>query len=91
MESGELETARSYLSIEGGHGTVSSQWKLDCSIPPWNEGRKLWEVGDLSVEGERIDSCYVLWKGEKWEIYDCSFETVEGLRRFLLSIPLSRL
>jgi hypothetical protein len=80
VAAGDLETARSYLSIEGGHGRVSQGWKLDCAIPPWNEGKELWKPDDIKVEGESIDSCHVLWNGEKWELYDCSFGSVQDMR-----------
>jgi hypothetical protein len=83
VAAGDLETARSYLSIEGGHGTVSSQWKLDCAIPPWQEGTKLWEKGDVSVEGDSISDCHVVWKGENWDVFDSSFQTVGDLKMFL--------
>eukprot|EP00980_Cylindrotheca_fusiformis_P003036 scaffold709_cov197-Cylindrotheca_fusiformis.AAC.4 len=97
VAAGDLTTARSYLSIEGGHGRVSTGWRLDCSISPWDEGKQLWKNdGDsnIQVQGDSIDSCHILWKGEKWEIYDCSFETVEELRNYLsasLDGPLSKI
>jgi hypothetical protein len=84
VSAGDLATARSYLSIEGGHGRVSNGWKLDCAIPPWNEGNKLWTPDDLKIEGDSIESCRVLWGREEWEIYDCSFESKEELRDFLM-------
>jgi hypothetical protein len=86
VSAGDLETARSYLSIEGGHGRVSSGWRLDCSISPWDEGTALWMYGgegDIQVEGDSIDSCYILWKGEKWELYDCNFRNVQDLSYYL--------
>jgi hypothetical protein len=86
---GDLETARSYLSIEAGHGTVSSGWTLDCTIPPWNKGRSLHEVtgGPIKVQGDDLASCSISWKGELWELYDCSFESLEDLKVFLGSMP----
>lgn len=83
---GDLKTARSYLSIEGGHGRVSRGWRLDCAISPWDEGTALWTHNgdcDVHVEGDSIDSCYIMWKGERWEVYDCSFQNVQDLNYYL--------
>ena len=88
VSAGDLATARSYLSIEGGHGRVSNGWKLDCSIPPWNKGEKLWTLNDLKIEGETISSCCIFWKDEKWEICDCSFESKEALQKFFQNTPI---
>jgi hypothetical protein len=81
----DLITARSYLSIRAGHGTVSSGWKLDCAIPPWNEGETITSLmdGPMIVEGVDIESCSILWNGETWDVYDCSFESIEDLKAFL--------
>ena len=83
VAAGDLDTARSYLSIQGGHGTISSQWTIDSAIPPWNEGTKLWNPNELMVvEGDSIDTCQLSWKGEKWDLFDSSFETVRELKSF---------
>ncbi|KAG7337316.1 hypothetical protein IV203_030139 [Nitzschia inconspicua] len=86
---GDLDTARSYLSVEAGHGTVSSGWKLDCTIPPWNKGRTLSETmggGPTFVEGPDLASCSILWNGENWELYDCSFGTIDELQKLFEGI-----
>ncbi|OEU20482.1 hypothetical protein FRACYDRAFT_267654 [Fragilariopsis cylindrus CCMP1102] len=85
VANGDLITARSYLSIEGGHGRVSNKWKLDCAIPSWNEGKDIQSVGDgcLVVTGTDILSCSVVWKGYNWDVFDCSFESVDELKVFL--------
>lgn len=86
VASGDLVTARSYLSIQGGHGTVSSGWILDCSIAPWDEGMVLWKLNGgngVAVEGDTIETCGITWNGEKWSIYDCSFKDVSELRNYL--------
>ena len=85
VANGDLITARSYLSIEGGHGRVSNKWKLDCAIPSWNEGKDIQSVGDgcLVVTGTDILSCSVVWKGYNWDVFDCSFESVDELKGFL--------
>jgi hypothetical protein len=87
VEAGDLTTARSYLSIEGGHGRVSKDWTLDCSIPPWNEGTQLWGEGDVRVDGEAIEGCQVKWKDDMWDVLDCSFDSVRELEEFLSFSP----
>lgn len=92
VAAGDLAAAKNYLNIEAGHGTVSSGWTLDCAIPPWNEGKKRFfdRTSALHVVGESIEACQVIWKGEKWDVMDCSFGTPAALRNFLLnSIPSS--
>jgi len=84
VEAGDLVTARSFLSIEGGHGRVSRDWKLDCAIPHWNEQQVLWKKGEIHVEGDSLTECLVMWKEEAWEIFDSSFENVNELKQFLL-------
>ncbi|VEU37952.1 unnamed protein product [Pseudo-nitzschia multistriata] len=88
VASGDLATARSHLGIEGGHGTVSSGWKLDCTIPHWNGGKTLESVGGghLEVVGTDLTSCSVVFKGLSWSIYDCSFENIDELKQFLNGI-----
>ncbi len=87
IDKGDLETARSYLSIEGGHGLVSKNWILDCTIPHWNEGKDVTSVGGsrLEVVGTDLDSCRIIWKGYNWDLYDCSFESIDDLKQFLSS------
>jgi hypothetical protein len=84
VSAGDLVTARSYLSIEAGHGTISQGWKLDCAIPPWHEGKKLLESKDITIMGKSLESCYVVWKGERWDLCDCSFGSLQELQEFLV-------
>jgi hypothetical protein len=85
IKSGDLETARSYLSIEGGHGLVSNGWKLDCAIPHWNEGKDIASIGGSALEivGTDLLSCTIVWKGRTWELYDCSFDNIDDLKKFV--------
>ena len=86
IDSGDLKTARSYLSIEGGHGVVSNGWKLDCAIPYWNEGKDITFIGGgshLEVVGTDLLSCSIIWKERNWDLYDCSFTSIDHLRQFL--------
>ncbi|KAL3922575.1 MAG: hypothetical protein SGILL_002132, partial [Bacillariaceae sp.] len=85
VANGDLTTARSWLSIEAGHGTVSSGWKLDCAIPPWNEGKTLSSVmggGLIEVKGEALNDCSIVWNGQEWDLFDCNIELV-SLKTFL--------
>eukprot|EP00536_Pseudo-nitzschia_multiseries_P004466 jgi/Psemu1/285118/fgenesh1_pg.74_\ len=85
VANGDLATARSYLSIEGGHGLISEGWTLDCTIPHWNEGKDIATVGDghLEIVGTDLTSCSIFFKGLHWDIYDCSFENIDQLQQFL--------
>mmetsp|Transcript_12878 Transcript_12878/g.30406 ORF Transcript_12878/g.30406 Transcript_12878/m.30406 type:complete len:376 (+) Transcript_12878:86-1213(+) len=91
VNNGDLEMARSYLSIEGGHGLVSNGWKLDCSIPHWNEGKDIVTIGGshMKVVGDNLLSCRIVWKGHNWDLYDCSFENVDDLKQFLVGSKIS--
>ena len=83
VNANDLDTARSYLSIEAGHGTVSSGWKLDCAIPPWREGANfLLNRGSVQVQGNST----ILWGSESWDVMDNSFETLEQLASFLTTL-----
>mmetsp|Transcript_593 Transcript_593/g.1425 ORF Transcript_593/g.1425 Transcript_593/m.1425 type:complete len:374 (-) Transcript_593:11-1132(-) len=85
VANGDLATARSYLSIEGGHGLISKGWTLDCAIPHWNEGKDIATVcdGHLEIVGTDLVSCRIVFKGLNWDIYDCSFENIDELKQFL--------
>lgn len=88
INNGDLKTARSYLSIEGGHGLVSNGWKLDCAIPHWNEGKDITSIGGgshLEVVGTDLLSCSIVWKKRNWDLYDCSFTSIDRLKQFLNS------
>eukprot|EP00934_Nitzschia_sp_Nitz4_P004576 Nitzschia sp. Nitz4//scaffold3_size479765//31760//32920//NITZ4_000012-RA/size479765-processed-gene-0.41-mRNA-1//1//CDS//3329550494//4566//frame0 len=87
VAAGDLASARGYLSIEAGHGTVSSGWMLDCAIPLWNEGSKRLfpPCAEIRVVGGTIDSCQVEWDGDLWDVLDCSFASPGQLQHFLLS------
>jgi hypothetical protein len=82
-EQGDMETARAWLSIQGGHGTISSGWVLDAAIEFWKEGTPLWNKSDVHVEGSSIEECHVLWKGERWDVFECSLTRPEDLQALL--------
>ncbi len=80
VEANDLETARAYLTMEAGHGTVSSDWKLDCAIPPWKEGATLmWDRTSIQIQGDS----QLLWEGECWDVLDNSFANLNELVLFL--------
>lgn len=84
VQAGDLDTARAYLSIEAGHGTRSSGWRLDCAIPPGNENTVLpWDRTSIEVKGSLPSKATVLWEGESWDILDCSFSSAQELVAFL--------
>jgi hypothetical protein len=80
---GDRSTAEAFLSMEAGHGRISTGWIIDAAIQPWREGHALFEDGDIAVEGDSIDACHVMWKGARWSVYESSFKTVDDLRTVL--------
>jgi hypothetical protein len=83
VERGDLETARSWLSIQGGHGTISTGWVVDAAIEFWTEGSPLWSKSDVCVFGSSIEECHVVWKGERWDVFECSLTSPEDLQALL--------
>lgn len=80
VDANDLETARNYLSMEAGHGTVSSGWKLDCAIPHWKEGTiLLWDRASILIQG----NSQIVWGDESWDVLDNSFQTLKELVSFL--------
>jgi len=77
---GDRITAESYLSIDAGHGSVSKGWLIDCAIQPWKEGTFLNTTEDIIIEGQDMETCKVLWKGQVWGISSCSLTSVQELR-----------
>lgn len=93
VEHGDRETAISYLSLDGGHGTISSGWKIDCSIQSWNHGMRVFDRigGDGGVNvvvGSSGDDCdFFAWDvaigNSSWEIYESSVGTTIELEKLL--------
>lgn len=80
----DLITARSLLHrITGGHGRISSGWKIDHAIEFWREGTALLEKGDVRVDGEDLANCKITWGKEKWEVFESNLETVQELTDLL--------
>lgn len=93
----DRETVISYLSLDGGHGTISSHWQIDCSIQPWNHGRGIFDrIGggennrDVTVVGSGTD--YFQWcvfiGNTEWEIYESSITNAVELEMLLTQTPL---
>ena len=89
INSGERETAISYLTLDGGHGTVSSGWKIDCSIQPWNHGSNVFELigggEEVRVVGAGNDS--FTWEvsiGDSvWQVYESTIRSASELEQLL--------
>ena len=85
IDSGDINTARSYLSIEAGHGRLSKGWELDLAIPPWNERTAFWERGKVTMHGESLEDCFLMFENERWDLFECSLESMKDLKQFLFS------
>ena len=86
IECGDRSTAISYLTLDGGHGTISSGWRVDCSIRPWNHGRRLFECISSSPKLNARNSIHVRVEGvgmevkigdTSWEVLECSIAAFE--------------
>ena len=83
----DVETAKAYLSIEAGHGTISAGWTLDCAIPFWNEGSTIpFDRSSIDVtKGASPVDPTIRWGGFEWDVMDSSFSTIRDLGSFLSS------
>jgi hypothetical protein len=83
LKLGDLEAARAWLGIQGGHGQVSRGWQLDHCIEFWKEGSPLWSKADILVQGEFVEDCRLIWNQEAWIVFECSLVSVDDLRELL--------
>ena len=101
LENNDRETAISYLTLDGGHGTVSSGWKIDCAIQPWNHSINLFDR-ICGVNGERVrvqveasndDFAFgeVRIGNTDWEVYECSETSASALEKVFNCNPLSKM
>ncbi|CAM9728095.1 unnamed protein product, partial [Phaeothamnion confervicola] len=79
--SGRRSKIERYLSLQACHGRVaagrgSAPWSIDSSLQPWLEGTPLMRPSDASVAA---DGGSVTWRGERWEVLECTF-TAAGLQ-----------
>lgn len=97
IQNGDRDTAISHLSLAGGHGTISSGWKVDCALQPWQHGKSVFDCLQCKNEeikvvgsGDVSTSWEVSIGDDSWEVYECSLAKDE-LQQLLLSPKLSRL
>ncbi|KAL7543763.1 hypothetical protein ACHAXR_013061 [Thalassiosira sp. AJA248-18] len=87
IDNGDRETAISYLSLDGGHGKISSGWKIDCSIQSWNHGMNVFErigSGNIRVVGNNADPFWDVTIGDtSWEVYESSIRSATELEQLL--------
>ena len=76
IESGDRTSAEAYLSIDAGHGTITSGWQIDCALQFWKEGTCLFsnESNCFKVSGSDLESCSLTWNGSVWEVYESSMK-----------------
>jgi len=68
----DLETARVWLSMEGGHGRISNGWILDSAIEFWKEGTALLCAEDVRLDGSDLSNFTLVWKGQEWTVFESS-------------------
>ena len=97
LAAGDRATAASHLTLQGGHGTLSSGWRVDASLQPWDEGRSLFDLlgrGAVRVGGEASDvlSWEVSIGATRWCVYESSCRSTTELEQLLTSTScISRL
>ena len=84
VEKGDLDTARRWLSIEGGHGRISTGWKIDAAVNYWVEGTALWKKEQIDVVPDG-DNLTVVWDGRPWEVFESNLDSADGLKALLTS------
>lgn len=91
IQNGDRETAMSYLSLDGGHGTRSSGWKIDCSIQSWNHGLRVFDwIGGVDAQVRVVGggADFISWKvyigTTRWEIYESSAASAIELEMILI-------
>ena len=100
IQNGDRDTAISYLSLAGGHGTISSGWKIDCALQPWQHGKSVFDCLQCNTCNEEVKvigssnvgciSWEVLIGNDSWDVYECSLSR-EKLQQLFLSRNMSRL
>ena len=83
VQSGDRKSAEAYLSIDAGHGTISSGWKIDCALQYWKEGMCLFSNEDSGMKidgGSDMDSCSFTWNGGAWDVYESSHQNLDELQ-----------
>jgi len=101
IENNDRDTAIMYLNrLDGGHGTISSNWEIDCSIQPWNHGKNVFERisegnGRVRVVVESDPDDFFSWSvyigNTLWEIYESSIMSPSELEKVMNSSYRCRL
>lgn len=93
LDSGDRESAISYLTINGGHGRISTGWKIDCSVHPWLLGNNVFRCLDDTIDVVRVNGkesdpfgWSVIIGSSVWEVYECSLSSPEQLEIVLNNI-----
>eukprot|EP00573_Skeletonema_grethae_P010646 CAMPEP_0201704732 /NCGR_PEP_ID=MMETSP0578-20130828/43750_1 /ASSEMBLY_ACC=CAM_ASM_000663 /TAXON_ID=267565 /ORGANISM="Skeletonema grethea, Strain CCMP 1804" /LENGTH=235 /DNA_ID=CAMNT_0048192825 /DNA_START=72 /DNA_END=775 /DNA_ORIENTATION=- len=97
IQHGDRDTVISHLSLAGGHGTISSGWKIDCALQPWQHGKNVFDclIGNccneevkVKVIGSGVNNGCMSWEvvigNDSWDVYECSVSRDE-LQQLLLS------
>ena len=87
LDQNDLDTARAYLSTQGGHGIISKDgWIVDCAIEPWKEGKPFWTASDsILLKGDTMADCKVELHNGVWEVFDTSLTSKEEISKLLRS------
>jgi len=92
LDANERQVAEAYLSMQAGHGCISSGWRIDASLQPWHEGATLFEILGNSVHAQSVptqagaswpDGCQVQWNGKCFDVFSSSFASVAEIEAFL--------
>ena len=104
IENNDRDTAIIYLSrLDGGPGTISSNWEIDCSIQPCNHGKNVFEyIGGggngrvrVVVGNDSDDYDFFSWDvyigNTLWEMYESSITSPSELEKVVNSSNRCRL
>ncbi|KAL7470203.1 hypothetical protein ACHAXS_010436 [Conticribra weissflogii] len=95
IENGDRQTAISFLTLDGGHGTISSGWKIDTAIQPWRHNMNVFDCIGLNTRESDRHKVKVAANGPNffdwqvsigqtlWDVYECSFNDASVLEALL--------
>ncbi|KAL1523150.1 hypothetical protein AB1Y20_018105 [Prymnesium parvum] len=86
VNKGDRTLAESFLSLEAGHGTISSGWMIDASIHPWQQGTRFLNPTDIGrVRSSPNDSSIISVElcGEQFHVLENSLASAAELQSFL--------
>lgn len=85
---GDRAGLEAYLSLEAGHGLVSTGWIFDAALHPWREGTALFEPGQVVVAP---DNGGIIWNGERWDALEPLEHKATALQRLFSTAQTARL